>query len=52
MIRISKDTFSKMHFLKQPFETHDEALGRILQDYKDMERKIRILEDAIVKKNA
>ena len=48
-IRISLDTYNKLHFLKQPFETHDDALGRILGDYKEMSKKVAILEDELIK---
>ena len=48
-IRISVDTYNKLHFLKQPFETHNDALDRILSDYKEMQKKVAMLEDLIVK---
>lgn len=48
-IRISTDTYGKLHFLKQPFETHDDALNRILGEFKEMQKKVVMLEDLIVK---
>lgn len=50
-LRVSHDTFTKLHFLKQPFETHDDALNRILGDYKEMSRRVAILEEELIKRH-
>lgn len=51
MVKVSSDTFNKMHYLKQPFETHDETLNRILADYPEMQKKISVLENIVLETN-
>ena len=51
MVKVSSDTFNKMHYLKQPFETHDETLNRILADYPEMQKKINVLEGIVLERN-
>lgn len=49
MVRLSLDTFTKMHKFKQPFETHDETLNRILTEYREMSNQLNYLQDSFVK---
>jgi len=49
-IRISTDTYNKLHFLKQPFETHDEELKRILGEYPEMKKQVAMLENIIIER--
>lgn len=49
-INITADTYNKIHFLKQPFETHDECLNRVLTDYKVMATRNAMLEDMLIQK--
>lgn len=48
-VRLSTDTYNKLHYLSEPFETKDDAMNRILTDYPNMTEKIRRLEEMIVK---
>ena len=50
-IRISTGTYNKLHYLKFPYETHDETLERILGEYPDMAQKVKLLEDSLIDKH-
>jgi hypothetical protein len=50
MVKISIDTYNKMHFLRQPFESNDETLNRVLSEFPEMEKKCRMLENILVEK--
>ena len=49
-IRISSSTFNKLHHLKEPYETHDETLNRILSEFPNMQKKVTMLENILVDK--
>jgi hypothetical protein len=36
--------------LKEPYETHDEELNRILGEFPEMQKKVSMLEDIILEK--
>ena len=50
MVKISADTYEKLHYLSLPFETRDETLNRILTEYPNMEKKVKVMEDILVEK--
>jgi len=52
MIKISSATYNKLHFLKLPYETHDEELYRILSEFPEMQKKVTMLENIIVDKKS
>lgn len=49
-IRISSATYNKLHYLKEPYETHDETLHRILSEFPNMQKKVTMLENILVDK--
>ena len=49
MVKISQDTYNKLHYLALPSETRDETLNRILTEFPDLDRKIKIYEKEILK---
>lgn len=49
-IRISTATFNKLHYLKEPYETHDETLHRILSEFPNMQKQVKMLENILVDK--
>lgn len=50
MIKVSAATFNKLHYLKFPYETHDETLFRVLGEFPEMQKKVTMLENMLIDK--
>ena len=50
VFKVSLETHNALHYLKEPFETTDDALFRILSKYDEMQKKVKMLEEMLVEK--